>query len=248
MIKLACVTPGDPEIFLSLHGEGLSSGRPSVFVRLSQCNLHCVWCDTPYTWNFEGTDFAHRDGVSKFVRSDEVVSLERENLVGRIRSFQCERVIFTGGEPLLQQRELGELCGALKRADGAYFIEVETNGTIVPQGLVLECVDQFNVSPKLAHSKNELQLRRRDEALTAFAKDARASFKFVVTAVDDLEEVEDLIDAFSIERTRVYIMPEGVDTTTLVERARWISEECIKRGVNYSDRLQIHLYGNTRGT
>ena len=53
-LTLATIEPGKPEIFGALQGEGPSAGRPSVFIRLSRCNLACQWCDTAYTWRFEG--------------------------------------------------------------------------------------------------------------------------------------------------------------------------------------------------
>lgn len=58
-MKLARLPDGSPEIFFTLQGEGRHTGLPSVFIRASLCNLHCRWCDTDYTWNWDDTSHAH---------------------------------------------------------------------------------------------------------------------------------------------------------------------------------------------
>ena len=84
-----------PEIFHSIQGEGRSAGRPSIFLRCSLCNLHCIWCDTDYTWNWIGTEFRHvRDnqpGYSKFRKQDQIVDLSADEVVARVAQFPCLR-------------------------------------------------------------------------------------------------------------------------------------------------------------
>ena len=251
-MRLAVTEPGVPEIFHSLQGEGVSCGKPSVFVRLSQCNLHCIWCDTAYTWNFQGTEFPHRDDAPgaprKFDRALETIDLTVEALADRLVSQPCRRIIFTGGEPLLQQRELGDLVQRLKSADPDFHIEIETNGTIKPLGLAADLIDQFNVSPKLAHSGNATALRLKPDALRFYAADLRANLKIVVADPADLAEVEALVSNCGMPASRVWLMPEGRSPQELRAREPWLAEACLKAGYNFTDRLHIHLYGDTRGT
>jgi 7-carboxy-7-deazaguanine synthase len=251
-MRLAVTEPGQAEIFHALQGEGLSLGRPSVFVRLSQCNLQCVWCDTPYTWNFIGTDFAHRDDVpgkpAKYDRTAESVDLSPAEVVEQILQYPAQRVTFTGGEPLLQQRELGEVCALLKANTPGYHLELETNATIAPTGPMLKLIDQFNISPKLAHSGNNEAVRRRADVLRAYGSDPRAVLKIVVSDPSDMDEVETLIAISGIARDRVYLMPEGIAPDVLAERTRWLAPLCLEKQLNFTGRLHIDLYGDTRGT
>lgn len=72
------------EIFYSIQGESDHVGRPCVFVRLTACDLRCVWCDTPYAFH-EGRKF------------------EVSEIVAEVERYRCGLVEITGGEPLLQE-------------------------------------------------------------------------------------------------------------------------------------------------
>jgi len=96
------------EIYKSVQGESSFAGRPCIFVRLAGCNLRCSWCDSEYT--FKG-------GYN--LTEDEVVD-EIEKLA------PAKLVEFTGGEPLLQDRELIPLMERLLAA--GYELMIETSG------------------------------------------------------------------------------------------------------------------------
>ena len=247
VLALATVTPGEPEIFAALQGEGPSIGRPSVFVRLSRCNLACVWCDTAYTWRFEGDNRPHRDEQA-FARNANQVTLDEEAVAARILALAPDRLVITGGEPLLQAPALARLLALVKAGRAALHVEVETNGTVAPTPALDPFIDQFNVSPKLAHSGNPASLALLPERLSAFAADPRAFFKFVIAQPEDVDEVRALAEAHAIPAARIFLMPEGRDSDMLRQRSRWLAEICMAEGYRFTDRLHIHLSGDTRGT
>jgi organic radical activating enzyme len=246
-LTLATIAPGQPEIFASIQGEGPTAGEPALFVRLSRCNLACRWCDTAYTWRFEGDARPHRDDVH-YARADNQVVLSEADVAERILALGGERLVVTGGEPLLQAGPLARMLALLKVARPALHVEVETNGTVCPPGPLDELVDQYNVSPKLGHSGNARDLAQVPERLAAFAADARAFFKFVVAAPDDLAEVAALQQAYAIAAERLFVMPEGTDSASLRERTAWLAGLAAERGWRTSDRAHIHRFGDTRGT
>ncbi|MFO6447823.1 7-carboxy-7-deazaguanine synthase QueE [Erythrobacter sp. NE805] len=242
-LTLATDDTGGPEIFASLQGEGPSIGMPVAFVRLSRCNLACQWCDTAYTWRFEGDNRPHRDGLA-YDRKANQVTLSPEETAARIAALGQKRLVITGGEPLLQAPALAAMLEHLPDMS----VEIETNGTVAPPVRLDIRVDQYNVSPKLAHSGNPADLALVPERLDAWASEPRAFLKFVIASPADVEEVLALHRRYRFRPERVFLMAEGKDSATLRARQAWLSELCLKHGFRMSDRMHIHLYGDTRGT
>ncbi|MBQ6345134.1 MAG: 7-carboxy-7-deazaguanine synthase QueE [Methanobrevibacter sp.] len=111
------------EIFYSFQGEGLYAGTPCIFLRLSQCNLNCPFCDTDYE-NYEDKN---------------VIELVRL-LTSLLYEHNTNLLVITGGEPLLQYEELKELISNLECK-----VQIETNGSIKKQ--ILE-KPTYIISPK----------------------------------------------------------------------------------------------------
>ncbi len=243
MLILATDDDGGPEIFASVQGEGPSMGIPVAFLRLSRCNLACVWCDTAYTWHFTGDERPHRLNET-FNRKTNQIRLSEQEVAQRILALGQKRLIITGGEPLLQAPALARLLDYLPDIT----VEIETNGTtIAPPSLDIR-IDQFNVSPKLAHSGNPAELALLPERLDTYATDQRAFFKFVIAEPGNVEEVLALQERYCFRPGHVFLMPEGTNSATLREREKWLASLCVKHGFRMSDRLHIHLFGDTRGT
>lgn len=127
MTKEYCIN----EMFYSLQGEGARAGEPSLFIRFAGCNMGCCVathgfdCDTEFT-------------IGNWLSADAII----EKLRGL--SPLCNKIVCTGGEPLLQL-DL-PLCIALREAD--YRICLETNGTINPSDDVLDRLYWIACSPK----------------------------------------------------------------------------------------------------
>jgi len=242
-LTLATDDTGGPEIFASLQGEGPSAGKPCAFIRLSRCNLACVWCDTAYTWRFAGDERPHRSGVAYDRKANQVTlsPLEAARMIDRL---EPRRLVVTGGEPLLQGAALAELAALLPE----HAIEVETNGTVEPHPRFDPHVEQYTVSPKLSHSGNPASLALSPPRLRQWTDEPRAFLKFVIAEPADVDEVLFLQRAHGFQSDRIYLMPEGTDSATLRARLEWLAPLAAAHGFKVSDRLHIHLYGDTRGT
>lgn len=212
------------------QGEGLSLGRPCWFLRLAGCNLACKWCDSAYTWDWK-----------RFNKELEVHRQKTSEVIRILHEAKINRLVITGGEPMLQAIQVQTISESLHR-DGI-FIEIETAGTIPL--LNYDLADQYNVSPKLSHSGNAPGAALNREALLSFANSGRANFKFVVSEVDDLDEVDEIVKALDLKR--VLIMPEGITAEAILQRTNDLALHVVKRGYILTTRLHTLLYGARRG-
>lgn len=218
------------------QGEGKSAGTDVMFLRLSGCNLACSWCDSAYTWNWTNTKFVHPD---KYDKKAETHKRTPEEVVSTLKSKSttCKRVVISGGEPMLQQKELVKLMNLLKPE--GYQFEVETNGTVVPTVQFLELIDQINCSPKLANSGPDNPSKKREvpTALSALSTCGKASFKFVVAEDEDIPEILDLVKKYKMQE--VYLMPEGRTRDEQLARQNKVEKLANKCGFNFCPRLHV---------
>ncbi|MBX7267524.1 7-carboxy-7-deazaguanine synthase QueE [Micromonospora sp. Llam7] len=218
----------------TFQGEGPSCGQQAIFVRLSRCNLSCPTCDTPYTWD-----------RTRFDLRAESRPVPGDQLVAWVLRHPTDLVVFTGGEPLLQQNRLlpvvQELTAARRR------VEVETNGTVEPRPALVEAVAAFNVSPKLDSfaAPEDAARRINPQALRVLAGCGRAAFKFVVTDRADLAEIARLCDEYRLDP--VWVMPEGTTPDRIITVMREVADPVLAHGWHLTSRLHVLLWGDVRG-
>lgn len=216
------------EIFYSIQGEGPANGRPAVFIRLSKCNRNCVGCDTKI--------------------KDKIEEVSSETAINRVKNYlktyPKSRIIFTGGEPLLQPSAINEIMDGLS---GQIF-DIETNGTLDTE---IELFKRFNiivVSPKkdcFKSSKESIEFFKKWASISDNGRH-NVFFKLVVGNLPWgwLEnEIKFVINEANLDSSRVWLMPAGDTEQKLGISSKNTWKVAARLQCNYSDRLHIRAGG-----
>lgn len=232
----------DDKIFYTVEGEGEYAGHPSVFMRLSMCNLTCkgfASADSP-----NGCDSFISWSVKNRMTFDEVFDYMAQN------SFQCylkDGAIWkiTGGEPLIQQKILLDLVDQyIFRFGHVPKIDFETNATILPDFQWVDWGATFTTSPKLSNNGDSEEKRYKPEVLKWHVKH-NSGFKFVINSEKDLDEVFEKYIYYpdiKVPKERVWLMPCCGSRAEHVEKAAMVAELCKKYNLKFSPRLQLVIW------
>ncbi len=205
------------ETFLSIQGESTFSGLPCFFIRLSNCNLRCRYCDTRYAYEEEG--FCETIG----------------SLVSMALETNLRLVEITGGEPLLQENSLNlirELC------DRDFTVLVETNGSmnidpIDPRAVViLDIKTPGSGFSDYMDFENLTRLRAHDEV------------KFVITDRADYEWAKEILHRYKLIGDRILFSP-AMGYIEPQKLSEWIIMDRLNVRLNL--QLHRYIFGNRRG-
>ncbi len=221
----------------TIQGEGASSGVPSTFLRLQNCTLNCIWCDTTEVW---------RDGNPYTIK--EVLDIfDKENLQHKFQ--QGQHLILTGGSPLLQDVALTYLIEQfILRFGFKPYIEIENECVRKPYSDLIQYIDQWNNSPKLANSEMKHKLRYKPEVIKQTAKFNNSWFKFVISKEEDWNEVvTDYLQTGLIDRQQIILMPEGQDQERLAITRSFVADLACSENLRFCSRLHVDVWDRKTG-
>jgi 7-carboxy-7-deazaguanine synthase len=185
------------EIYFSIQGESSYTGLPCVFVRLTGCNLRCVWCDTEYAF-YEG-DWKSLDQI-----------------VAEAAQFACQLVELTGGEPLLQKESFALVD---KLIEAGFNVLIETSGSIPLEKLNPEAIKIMDIKcpgSQMAHKnywENIDYLTPKDEV------------KFVLADRADYDWAVDIMRKYHLNKKTTVLFSTVFGAIEPIKVVEWILQD-----------------------
>lgn len=205
------------EIFLSLQGESLTTGCPTVFVRLTGCPLRCGYCDTTYA--FQGGEW-----------------MTVKAILEQVSEYRVPHVTITGGEPLSQKN-----CLALLQAlcDAGYSVSLETSGA-----LDISPVDPrvVRVMDLKTPGSGEVERNRYENLSVITGTD---QVKFVICSREDYDWARQMLQEYGIAQRCTVLFSPVYGQQDATELADWILQDRLP--VRMQIQLHKYLWGDEPG-
>lgn len=207
------------EIFHSIQGESTKAGLPCVFVRLTYCNIRCVYCDTEY---------AFYEGVDKTV----------DDIIDEVRSFNCKLVEITGGEPLVQENVhilMKRLC------DMGFDVMIETGGS-----LPIEYIDKrVKIIMDLKTPYSKMEKKNRYENIQHLKSNDEV--KFVIGSREDYDWTKEILNKYGLfDIVEQVLFSPVFDRVENIQLAEWILHD--KLNVRFQLQMHKYIWHpETRG-
>jgi len=234
----------DDKIFYTIEGEGEFVGQRSLFMRMAMCNLTCIGfasedsphgCDSFVSWTVK----------NKMTFNEIFQMMEDNNWVEKLEKGTIWKL--TGGEPLIQQKQLLKLVQAfVNKYDFTPKIDFETNATLMPDEKWVKLYNAtFTTSPKLTTNGDPESKTYKPEVLR-YHKEIGSGFKFVINSPDDIEEIwrkyVDDEEGINISRDRIWFMPCSGSRKEHIENAEAVVEYAKSMHVHFSPRLHLLVW------
>jgi len=234
----------DDKIFYTIEGEGEYIGKPSVFMRLSMCNLTCKGFASPESPH--GCDsFVSWSVKNKMSFTEIFKELENNNYITHLKQGAIFKI--TGGEPIIQEKQLLKLVEAfVLRYSFIPRIDFETNATLTPSSDWIEKYKAtFTTSPKLTTNGDPEEKTYKPDTLKWHVSN-KSGFKFVINTDRDIEEiwrkyVED-DKQINVPLNRIWFMPCCGSREEHTDRSASVAEYAKAMHVNFSPRLQLVIW------
>jgi organic radical activating enzyme len=233
----------DDKVFYTIEGEGEYVGVPSVFMRMSMCNLTCKGfasedspngCDSFISWSVK----------NKMTFAEIFQLMEDNNYIEHLRNKVILKL--TGGEPLIQEKQLLKFIAAFQdRYNFVPRIDFETNATLIPSDEWEKYFATFTTSPKLISNGDPEEKTYKPDALRWHVA-AGSGFKFVINRSEDIDEIwrkyVNDSENINIPLSRIWLMPCCGSREEHVANAPAVAEYAKALHVNFSPRLQLLIW------
>lgn len=207
------------EIFHSIQGESTKAGLPCVFVRLTYCNIRCVYCDTEY---------AFYEGVDRTI----------DDIIDEVRSFNCKLVEITGGEPLVQENVhilMKRLC------DMGFDVMIETGGSLPIENIdkrvkiIMDLKTPYSKMEKKNRYENIQHLKSNDEV------------KFVIGSREDYDWTKEILNKYDLfDIVEQVLFSPVFERVENIQLAEWILHD--KLNVRFQLQMHKYIWHpETRG-